>query len=59
MKNREFKKGMLAGAAVVLAVGGIGYRCVSAIQYEKDSVLSDRHIEKIEYLEKLIDEWYL
>ena len=60
MKNREFKKGMLAGAAVVLAVGGIGYQGVSAIQYEKDSVLSDsRHTDKIKYLEKLIDECYL
>lgn len=60
MKNSEYWKGVLTGilgTAVVVAGGWLGY--VRAIP-ENTGVLSDRaHVQKIEYMESLIDEYYL
>ncbi len=60
MENREFIKGVAAGilcTAIVVAGGYMGYtRGYSSGR----SVLSDRaHVQKLEYLEQLIDEEYL
>ncbi|MDO4306608.1 MAG: S41 family peptidase [Eubacteriales bacterium] len=60
MKNSEYWKGVLTGilgTAVVVAGGWLGY--VRAIP-ENTGVLSDRaHVQKLEYMESLIDEYYL
>ena len=57
MKHKEYTAGVLAGVLVVtLAVGGVKF--VQQRQY--NGVLSDTsHVQKIEYLEKLIDQEYL
>lgn len=60
MKNSEYWKGVFTGifgAALIVAGGYLGY--VRAIP-ENTGVLSDRvHVQKIEYLESLIDDYYL
>lgn len=54
MKNREFVKGVCTGIAAVL-VFSVGARLMN-----HDSVLSDRdHVQKLEYLEEMIDRYYL
>ncbi len=54
MKNREFVKGVCTGIAAVL-VFTAGARLI-----HQDSVLSDRsHVKKLEYLERMIDRYYL
>ena len=57
MKHKEYAVGVLTGVLVVtLAVGGVKF--VQQRQY--NGVLSDTsHVQKIEYLEKLIDQEYL
>ena len=57
MKHKEYAAGVLTGILVViLAVGGVKF--VQQRQY--NGVLSDTsHVQKIEYLEKLIDQEYL
>ena len=57
MKHTEYTAGVLTGVLVVtLAVGGVKF--VQQRQY--NGVLSDTsHVQKIEYLEKLIDQEYL
>ena len=57
MKHKEYAAGVLTGVLVVtLAVGGVKF--VQQRQY--NGVLSDTsHVQKIEYLEKLIDQKYL
>ena len=57
MKHKEYASGVLTGILVVtLAVGGMKF--VQQRQY--NGVLSDSsHVQKIEYLEKLIDQEYL
>lgn len=57
MKHKEYAAGVLTGVLVVtLAAGGV--RFVQQRQY--NGVLSDSsHVQKIEYLEKLIDQEYL
>ena len=57
MKHKEYRAGVLTGVLVVtLAVGGVKF--VQQRQY--NGVLSDTsHVQKIEYLEKLIDQEYL
>ena len=57
MKHKEYAAGVLTGILVViLAVGGVKF--VQQRQY--NGVLSDSsHVQKIEYLEKLIDQEYL
>ena len=57
MKHKEYTVGVLTGVLVVtLAVGGVKF--VQQRQY--NGVLSDTsHVQKIEYLEKLIDQEYL
>ena len=57
MKHKEYTAGVLTGVLVVtLAVGGVKF--VQQRQY--NGVLSDSsHVQKIEYLEKLIDQEYL
>ena len=57
MKHKEYAEGVLTGVLVVtLAVGGVKF--VQQRQY--NGVLSDTsHVQKIEYLEKLIDQEYL
>ena len=57
MKHKEYAAGVLTGVLVVtLAVGGVKF--VQQRQY--NGVLSDTsHVQKIEYLEKLIDQEYL
>lgn len=57
MKHKEYASGVLTGILVVtLAVGGVKF--VQQRQY--NGVLSDSsHVQKIEYLEKLIDQEYL
>ena len=57
MKHKEYAAGVLTGALVVtLAAGGVKF-----VQQQLDNgVLSDfSHVQKIEYLEKLIDQEYL
>ena len=57
MKHKEYAVGVLTGALVVtLAAGGVKF-----VQQRLDNgVLSDfSHVQKIEYLEKLIDQEYL
>lgn len=60
MKNSEYWKGVFTGvlgASVIAAGGYLGY--VRAVP-EKTGVLSDAvHVQKIEYLESLIDDYYL
>ena len=57
MKHKEYASGVLTGILVVtLAVGGVKF--VQQRQY--NGVLSDTsHVQKIEYLEKMIDQEYL
>ena len=57
MKHKEYAAGVLTGVLVVTrAVGGVKF--VQQRQY--NGVLSDTsHVQKIEYLEKLIDQEYL
>ena len=57
MKHKEYASGVLTGVLVVaLAVGGVKF--VQQRQY--NGVLSDSsHVQKIEYLEKMIDQEYL
>lgn len=57
MKHKEYAVGVLTGVLVVtLAVGGVKF--VQQRQY--NGVLSDSsHVQKIEYLEKMIDQEYL
>ena len=57
MKHKEYASGVLTGVLVVaLASGGVKF--VQQRQY--NGVLSDTsHVQKIEYLEKLIDQEYL
>lgn len=57
MKHKEYAAGVLTGVLVVtLAVGGVKF--VQQRQY--NGVLSDTsHVQKIEYLEKMIDQEYL
>lgn len=57
MKHKEYAAGVLTGVLVVaLAVGGVEF--VQQRQY--NGVLSDSsHVQKIEYLEKMIDQEYL
>lgn len=57
MKHKEYTAGVLTGVLVVtFAVGGVKF--VQQRQY--NGVLSDTsHVQKIEYLEKLIDQEYL
>lgn len=57
MKHKEYAAGVLTGVLVVtLAVSGVKF--VQQRQY--NGVLSDTsHVQKIEYLEKLIDQEYL
>ena len=57
MKYKEYAAGVLTGVLVVtLAVGGVKF--VQQRQY--NGVLSDSsHVQKIEYLEKMIDQEYL
>ena len=57
MKHKEYASGVLTGVLVVaLAAGGVKF--VQQRQY--NGVLSDSsHVQKIEYLEKLIDQEYL
>ena len=57
MKHKEYAAGVLTGALIVtLAAGGVKF-----VQQRLDNgVLSDfSHVQKIEYLEKLIDQEYL
>ena len=57
MKHKEYAAGVLTGVLVVaLAAGGVKF--VQRRQY--NGVLSDSsHVQKIEYLEKMIDQEYL
>ena len=57
MKHKEYAAGVLTGVLVVaLAAGGVKF--VQQRQY--NGVLSDSsHVQKIEYLEKMIDQEYL
>lgn len=57
MKHKEYVTGILTGALVTaLVAGGLTY----AHQKMSGGVLSDpAHVEKVEYLEKLIDQEYL
>ena len=57
MKHKEYAAGVLTGVLVVaLAAGGVKF--VQQQQY--NGVLSDSsHVQKIEYLEKMIDQEYL
>ena len=57
MKHKEYAAGVLTGVLVVaLAAGGV--KLVQQRQY--NGVLSDSsHVQKIEYLEKMIDQEYL
>ena len=57
MKHKEYTAGVLTGVLVVtLAVGGVKF----VQQRQCNGVLSDTsHVQKIEYLEKLIDQEYL
>ena len=60
MKNREFIKGVAVGAAAAVVLTGAGSYGVQKLLFPQGSVLSDRsHVEKLQYLEKLIDEEYL
>ena len=57
MKHKEYTAGVLTGVLVVtLAVGGVKF----VQQWQYNGVLSDTsHVQKIEYLEKMIDQEYL
>ena len=57
MKHKEYAAGVLTGVLVVTLAGG-GVKFVQQRQY--NGVLSDSsHVQKIEYLEKMIDQEYL
>ena len=57
MKHKEYASGVLTGVLVVALASG-GMKFVQQRQY--NGVLSDSsHVQKIEYLEKLIDQEYL
>ena len=57
MKHKEYVTGVVTGVlATALAAGGLNY----VHQNQSGSVLADSaHVEKVEYLEKLIDQEYL
>ena len=57
MKHKEYVTGVVTGVlAAALAAGGLNY----VHQNQSGSVLADSaHVEKVEYLEKLIDQEYL
>ena len=57
MKHKEYVTGVVTGVlAATLAAGGLNY----VHQNQSGSVLADSaHVEKVEYLEKLIDQEYL
>ena len=57
MKHKEYMTGVVTGVlAAALAAGGLNY----VHQNQSGSVLADSaHVEKVEYLEKLIDQEYL
>ena len=57
MKHKEYAKGILTGVLITaLAAGGLQ----AAHQKMSSSVLTDSAtVEKVEYLEKLIDQEYL
>lgn len=61
MAGKEFWKGLIIGVCctAALTAGGIaGYR--KAVMPAENTVLSDqKHVEKLEYLEELIDTYYL
>lgn len=60
MENREFIKGAAAGVLCTLIVVTGGYMGYSRGLSSEENVLSDRaHVQKLEYLEQLIDEEYL
>ena len=55
MKHKEYASGVLTGVLVVALAAG-GGKFVQQRQY--NGVLSDSsHVQKIEYLEKMIEEW--
>ena len=57
MKHKEYASGVLTGVLVVALASG-GVKLVQQRQY--NGVLSDSsHVQKIEYLEKMIDQEYL
>lgn len=60
MKSDEYWKGVLTGvfgAALIAAGGCLGYMFIVP---KEEGVLSDKaHVQKIEYLESLIDSYYL
>ena len=57
MKHKEYVTGVVTGVlAAALAAGGLNY----VHQNQSGSVLADSaHVEKVEYLEKMIDQEYL
>ena len=61
MEHKEYWEGVatgILGAAVIAAGGFLGY--IRAVPEKEQSVLSDSaHVQKLEYLESLIDEYYL
>lgn len=60
MADKNFKKGLLAGALIMLILCTGIYLGNFVMQYGNDSVLSDPdHVEKLKYLEELIDQNYL
>ncbi len=60
MKNKEFKKGIAVGVASALIVTGAGFVGYQKIMFPEGTLLSDtKTIQKLNYLEKLIDEEYL
>lgn len=60
MKNKEFKKGIAIGVASALIVTGAGFVGYQKIMFPEGTLLSDtKTIQKLNYLEKLIDEEYL
>lgn len=57
MKNKEYIRGIITGAALSLAVTAGGY---VGVRLQDNGVLSDRtHVQKLKYLEQMIDEKYL
>ena len=57
MKNKEYIRGIITGVVFSLAVGAGGY---AGFRLGDKGVLSDReHVEKLKYLEHLIQEEYL
>lgn len=57
MKNKEYIRGIITGAALSLAVTAGGY---VGVRLQDNGALSDRtHVQKLKYLEQMIDEKYL